>query len=204
MQAKTSTVPAAVDSSSDAVGTEADSPAPPGPSKTKRERKTKFNVREVLNLKETSPKVAKASSSTKVSSSSKQSKSDSSSLLDGVNSEPYERSDKVFEADTVTAVEEVGGQEEVGGGDIEVVDLSESFDVKSEAGCGVSETGSEGTPSEKENINSDNGVREHGGQGRALTNGGTNGVSEVRESILFSVLDYMIDCTGSPFFLAPP
>ena len=183
-------MPTAVDSSSDAVVTEGDSPAPPGPSKTKRERKTKFNVREVLNLKETSPKVAKASPSTKTSSSSKQSKSDSPpSLLDGVNSEPYERSDKVFDADTVTAaVEEVGQEEVGGGGDIEVVDLSESFDVKSEAGCGVSETGSEGTPSEKENINSDNGVREHGGQGRALTNGGTNGVSEVREIIMCNLV----------------
>ena len=76
------------------------------------------------------------------------------------NSESYERSDKVFDVEQDLKNEEKNAEQHEDGqtGDIEVVDLSESYEVKSmsEGGCSVSETGSEGTPSEKENINCEN------------------------------------------------
>jgi len=127
------------------------------PTKIRRERKSKFNVREILNLKEVSPKKSGFKSvavSTRTNSG------------DGFIKTAFERSDKIFEKS-----KDLSGS----GGDIkenkddsnsnnssdcekcdkviEVVDLSESLDLKSENS--VSETGSEGTPSEKENINCD-------------------------------------------------
>eukprot|EP00092_Neocalanus_flemingeri_P040320 GFUD01043915.1.p1 GENE.GFUD01043915.1~~GFUD01043915.1.p1 ORF type:complete len:1327 (+),score=371.71 GFUD01043915.1:99-4079(+) len=134
---------------------EAESP----PCKVRRERKSKFNVREILNLKETSPKksgLKAANPRTRTSSS------------DGFDKAAFPLSDKVFDETKVVA--ESGDElkdiilpeakEDANSNDssdcgkvIEVVDLSESLDFKSENS--VSETGSEGTPSEKENINCD-------------------------------------------------
>ena len=80
--------------------------------------------------------------------------SNSAERLDpAANSESYERSDKVFDVEQDLKDEEKSAelqQDESQTGDIEVVDLSESYEVKSmsEGGCSVSETGSEGTPSE--------------------------------------------------------
>merc|ERR1719153_1174657 len=95
-------------SSPEPLGNLADSA---GPSKAKRERKSKFNVREVLNLKESSPKVAnmkEGPATPKTSQTLKPSASQASKLLKSSNnsaerldsaasSESYERSDKVFD-----------------------------------------------------------------------------------------------------------
>merc|ERR1719397_2283152 len=173
-----------------------------GPSKAKRERKSKFNVREVLNLKEASPKVtnmkdglpsSKSSPALKPTSSSApkllKSSNPAERLDSAANSESFERSDKVFdvEQDFKSEVKNAEQQEDSQTGDIEVVDLSESYDVKSmsEGGCSVSETGSEGTPSEKENINCENSDNINIKSSATDSNGivgvsnGTNGLSEM-------------------------
>jgi len=173
-----------------------------GPSKAKRERKSKFNVREVLNLKEASPKVTNMKDGLPSSKNSPALKPTSSStpkllktsnpaerLDPAANSESYERSDKVFDVDQDLKNEEKSveqQQDESQTGDIEVVDLSESFEVKSmsEGGCSVSEAGSEGTPSEKENINcenSDNFIKSSASDNNGIVSvsNGTNGLSEM-------------------------
>ena len=104
------------------------------------------------------------------------------------SSDPYERSDKVFDIEQdlkSEAVKDVGQQDD-SQADIEVVDLSESYEVKSmsEGGCSVSETGSEGTPSEKENINCENSDnfmnnKSSDNNGIAGVTNGTNGLSEM-------------------------
>ena len=109
------------------------------PSKLRRERKSKFNVREVLNL---AP--AKKPPSTPTSSRSRTNSSD------GLDKAVFERSDKVFErSKNGDEVKRHSTEDKDRNSDI--VDLNDSSDVKSEKS--VSETGSEGTPSEKENIN---------------------------------------------------
>ena len=111
----------------------------PPPSKLRRERKSKFNVREVLNL---AP--AKKPPSTPTSSRSRTNSSD------GLEKAAFERSDKVF--DRSKNGDEVKRHSTEDKDRIsDIVDLNDSSDVKSEKS--VSETGSEGTPSEKENIN---------------------------------------------------
>ena len=104
------------------------------------------------------------------------------------NSESYERSDKVFDVEQDLKNEEKNAEQHEDGqtGDIEVVDLSESYEVKSmsEGGCSVSETGSEGTPSEKENINcenSDNFIKSSASDNNGIVgvSNGTNGLSEM-------------------------
>jgi len=187
----------------------ASSPEPPGnlgdsagPSKAKRERKSKFNVREVLNLKEAAPpKVnnmkeglppSKNSPALKPTSSSApkllKSSNPAERLDPAANSESYERSDKVFDVEQDLKTEEKNAEQQEDGqtGDIEVVDLSESYEVKSmsEGGCSVSETGSEGTPSEKENINcenSDNFIKSSASDNNGIVgvSNGTNGLSEM-------------------------
>jgi len=128
----------------------------PTPNKVRRERKSKFNVREILNLKETSPKKS-GFKSTVVRTRTESS--------DGFEKSAFERSDKVFDnSKVISVIDEVkDSKDDTNAIDsldcekcdkvIEVVDLSESLDLKSENS--VSETGSEGTPSEKENINCD-------------------------------------------------
>merc|ERR1719430_2859347 len=116
--------------------------------------------------------------------------SNSAERLDpAANSESYERSDKVFDVEQDLKTEEKSSeqqQDESQTGDIEVVDLSESYEVKSmsEGGCSVSETGSEGTPSEKENINcenSDNFIKSSASDNNGIVgvSNGTNGLSEM-------------------------
>ena len=104
------------------------------------------------------------------------------------SSDPYERSDKVFdiEQDLKSEADKDVGQQDDSQADIEVVDLSESYEVKSmsEGGCSVSETGSEGTPSEKENINCENSDnfmnnKSSDNNGIAGVTNGTNGLSEM-------------------------
>ena len=113
----------------------------PPPSKLRRERKSKFNVREILNL---AP--AKKSPATPTSSRSRTNSSD------GLEKAAFERSDKVFErSKNGDEVKRHSTEDKDHISDI--VDLNDSSDVKSEKS--VSETGSEGTPSEKENINCD-------------------------------------------------
>ena len=186
--------------------------------KAKRERKSKFNVREVLNLKESSPKVAKARlltcrhyltypsrkvanmkespSAPKTSQTLKPSASQASKLLKSSNpaerldsaasSESYERSDKVFDIEQEVKKENKDIEDSSQSGDIEVVDLSESYEVKSlsEGGCSVSETGSEGTPSEKENINCENNGNDNfmnkssASESNGVSNGGSNGLGK--------------------------
>ena len=109
------------------------------PSKLRRERKSKFNVREVLNL---AP--AKKPPSTPTSSRSRTNSSD------GLDKAVFERSDKVFER-SKNGEEVKRHSTEDKDRNSDIVDLNDSSDVKSEKS--VSETGSEGTPSEKENIN---------------------------------------------------
>ena len=111
----------------------------PPPSKLRRERKSKFNVREILNL---AP--AKKSPATPTSSRSRTNSSD------GLEKAAFERSDKVFER-TKNGDEVKRHSIEDKDHNSDIVDLNDSSDVKSEKS--VSETGSEGTPSEKENIN---------------------------------------------------
>ena len=93
-----------------------------GPGKLRRERKSKFNVREILNLNPT-----KKISSTTPTRENKES-----------------LNHKVRNGDDVKI-----NSKELSSDDL--VDLNDSSDVKSEKS--VSETGSEGTPSEKENFN---------------------------------------------------
>jgi len=125
------------------------------PTKIRRERKSKFNVREILNLKEVSPKKSGFKSvavSTRTHSG------------EGFNKTAFDRSDKIFDKSQVLSgsgsdIKETKDDSNSNNSSdcekcdkvIEVVDLSESLDLKSENS--VSETGSEGTPSEKENIN---------------------------------------------------
>ena len=112
----------------------------PATSKLRRERKSKFNVREILNL----------APSKKTSSPHPASRSRTNSN-DGLDKSAFERSDKVFEksgnGDEVKR-HSIDDKDHIG--DV-VVDLNDSLDLKSEKS--VSETGSEGTPSEKENFN---------------------------------------------------
>jgi len=125
------------------------------PTKVRRERKSKFNVREILNLKETSPK--------KSGLKSHPSTERTITISDGFDkSAAFERADKVLDKSKAIAVSD-NDKDDANSNDssncdkcdkvIEVVDISESIDLKSENS--ISETGSEGTPSEKENINSD-------------------------------------------------
>ena len=144
----------------------------------------------MLNLKETSPKTPKASPAVKVpQSSAKATKSECVGSEEGEGSEVYQRSDKVFEAEQAVRLE---AEDPEPGGDVEVVDLSESFHGVAGEACYVSETGSEGTPSEKENINHGNGAG-RGGQARPVTNGSSNGVSEVRGDL--DVMDSFPTCS---------
>ena len=98
---------------------------PSEPPKLRRERKSKFNVREILNLKESSPK--------------KPSTNSSSASVDII--EKVKNGDKKEEDDD---------NEDNADKIVNIIDLNESLDLKSDKS--VSETGSEGTPSEKENI----------------------------------------------------
>ena len=95
------------------------------PSKLRRERKSKFNVREILNLAPVKKPSTAVNHSLKVSESLESPKN-------GIESK---RNSKVLTDP---------------GADL---DLNDSLDSKSEQS--VSETGSEGTPSEKENFNCD-------------------------------------------------
>ena len=90
----------------------------------RRERKSKFNVREILNLKESSPKKPATNSSASID------------IIDKVKNGEKKDNDNDNEdnADKI----------------VNIIDLNESLDLKSDKS--VSETGSEGTPSEKENI----------------------------------------------------
>lgn len=95
----------------------------------RRERKTKFNVREILNL---AP--AKKSPATPTSSRSRTNSSD------GLEKAAFERSDKVFErSKNGDEVKRHSTEDKDHISDI--VDLNDSSDVKSEKS--VSETGSE-------------------------------------------------------------
>ena len=98
---------------------------PSEPPKPRRERKSKFNVREILNLKESSPKKPSTNSS-----------SASVDIIEKVKNGDKKEEDEDNEdnADKI----------------VNIIDLNESLDLKSDKS--VSETGSEGTPSEKENI----------------------------------------------------
>ena len=98
---------------------------PSEPPKLRRERKSKFNVREILNLKESSPKKPATNSS-----------SASVDIIEKVKNgdKKEEDDDNEDNADKI----------------VNIIDLNESLDLKSDKS--VSETGSEGTPSEKENI----------------------------------------------------
>ena len=134
-------------------GTDKESPAGDcETSKVRRERKSKFNVREILNLKESSPKKGGLKNdlvSLKMPAESSEEDMKAS----------YERSDKVFDnsKELIVRKEDLDATEECkqalnegSGKVIEIVDLSETLECKGETS--VSETGSEGTPSEKENI----------------------------------------------------
>ena len=90
----------------------------------RRERKSKFNVREILNLKESSSKKPATNSSASID------------IIDKVKNGEKKDNDNDNEdnADKI----------------VNIIDLNESLDLKSDKS--VSETGSEGTPSEKENI----------------------------------------------------
>jgi len=129
----------------------------PPPNKIRRERKSKFNVREILNLKEVSPKKSGLKSAVV---------NNRTHSSDGFIKTAFERSDKIFEKAKEVSGSDVDIKETKEDANsnnssdcekcdkvIEVVDLSESLDLKGENS--VSETGSEGTPSEKENINCD-------------------------------------------------
>ena len=110
----------------------------PPPSKLRRERKSKFNVREILNL-------APAKKPTSITNS--RSRTNSS---DGLEKASFERSDKVF--DKAKNGDEVKRHcKEENESISDAIDLNDSLDLKSEKS--ISETGSEGTPSEKENFN---------------------------------------------------
>merc|ERR1719394_765358 len=138
------------------------------------------------NVKESPP-------TTKTSQTLKPSASQASKLLKSSNpaerldsaagSESYERSDKVFDIEQEVKKENKDIEDSSQSGDIEVVDLSESYEVKSlsEGGCSVSETGSEGTPSEKENINCENNGNDNfmnnkssASESNGVSNGGSN------------------------------
>ena len=107
-------------------------------------------------------------------------------LDSAASSESYERSDKVFDIEQEVKKENKDIEDSSQSGDIEVVDLSESYEVKSlsEGGCSVSETGSEGTPSEKENINCENNGNDNfmnkssASESNGVSNGGTNGLGK--------------------------
>ena len=104
-------------------------------------------------------------------------------LDSAAGSESYERSDKVFDIEQEVKNEKKDIEDSSQSGDIEVVDLSESYEVKSlsEGGCSVSETGSEGTPSEKENINCENNGNDNFMNNKSSaseSNGGSNGLGK--------------------------
>ena len=114
------------------------------PSKVRRERKSKFNVREILNLKETSPKKSCAKSNPVATERTRPSSDGFEKLA------AFDRSDKVFDKSKVIVASD-NGKDDANSNDstdcdkvIEVVDISESIDLKSENS--VSETGSEGIP----------------------------------------------------------
>ena len=126
---------------------ESESPEPAG--KLRRERKSKFNVREILNLKESPATAKKAAAATRTRSGS----SDGFDKAAG-----FDRSDKVFDQQAGKKKEEakvVNGGERI----VVVDDTPEKLEPETPEPGAVSrpgsETGSEDTPSEKENINCD-------------------------------------------------
>ena len=146
-----------------------------------------YPSRKVANMKE-GPATPKTSQTLKPSASqaSKLLKSSNPAerLDSAASSESYERSDKVFDIEQEVKNEKKDIEDSSQSGDIEVVDLSESYEVKSlsEGGCSVSETGSEGTPSEKENINCENNGNDNfkssASESNGVSNGGTNGLGK--------------------------
>ena len=129
---------------------ETESPEPAG--KLRRERKSKFNVREILNLKESPATAKKAAAATRTRSGS----SDGFDKAAG-----FDRSDKVFDQQASKKKEEAKEAKVVNGSEKIVVvdDPPDKLEPETLEPGAVnrpgSETGSEGTPSEKENINCD-------------------------------------------------